>query len=64
MPNRMEIDIRTIQIWIELNSREQGKRGKATMRVTLIDYATMACVLMSVAFSPAVLWIIVLTVDR
>ena len=34
------------------------------MRVTLIDYATMACVLMSVAFSPAVLWIIVLTVDR
>jgi hypothetical protein len=35
MPNRMEIDIRTIQIWIELNSREQGKRGKATIRVTL-----------------------------
>jgi hypothetical protein len=31
----------------------------ATMRITLIDYATMAFIFMSVAFSPAVVWIIV-----
>jgi hypothetical protein len=34
-------------------------KREATMRATLIDYATMGFILMSVAFSPAVVWIIV-----
>jgi hypothetical protein len=34
------------------------------MRLTLIDYATMGFLLMSVALSPAVVWIIIWMVAR
>ncbi len=34
-------------------------RHATERRETLIDYATMAIVLMSVAFSPALVWILV-----
>ena len=34
------------------------------MRLTLIDYATLGVLLMSVAFSPAVVWIIIWMADR
>jgi hypothetical protein len=34
------------------------------MRLTLIDYATLGALLMSVAFSPAAVWIIIWMADR
>ena len=36
----------------------------ATMRLTLIDYTGAAFVLMSVAFSPALVWLLLWMADR
>jgi hypothetical protein len=39
--------------------RCMGAQGGTTMQLNVIDYATMAFIIMSVAFSPALVWVLV-----
>jgi hypothetical protein len=44
--------------------RRKDLINRAALRATLIDYAEAAFVLMSVAFSPALVWLLLWMADR
>jgi hypothetical protein len=44
--------------------RRKDQINRAALRATLVDYAEAAFVLMSVAFSPALVWLLLWMADR
>jgi hypothetical protein len=44
--------------------RRKDPVNQAALRATLVDYVEVAFVLMSVAFSPALVWLLVWVADR
>jgi hypothetical protein len=44
--------------------RHKDQINRAALRATLVDYAEAAFVLMSVAFSPALVWLLLWMADR